>query len=297
MSAMFMWMVRGDYKAMPERKYDDDDDGLFKSESDHDTTVESESDQESSFDSESTSSSFSEIYHDTSFLAGVKYLWSSDFCSLVLLKGIYGLVWGATDILTVVLSETPMDTGIGSDVKLGIMFAFVGVGALLGPLMTQPFLDVERPTTLQWSCVLAFAATAIGNVGWCSQSASFWILGIFAMIRQAGASVIWINSSLMLQKFTSTAMMGRVLAMDEAIALAAEALSAYVCGLAMDRYGLSFYQVSLGLVIISIGSTVFWFWYHSSGRGAKKYEEEQQCDHEVDGGSMELGLGHWKVEE
>lgn len=233
-------MVRGDYKAAPKKKYGTD----FRSDSDH--------------------------HHGTSYIAGVKYLFSSYFAALVFLKGFSGMAYGACDILNVVLAEQ-VGGGIGVNIKLGVMFAFVGIGCLIGPLLAEPFVDAGRPATLQLSCALSFAGSTIGYLGWCWQGASFWVLCGFAVIRSAGSSIIWINSSILLQKFSSTEMMGRVMSMEWAIALSGEALSAYFCGFLIDHYGFTFYQVSFGLTIISFVSTIFWFTYHFAGRGACKY--------------------------
>lgn len=247
LSSVLIWMVRGDYRAAPEEK--------------RNAEIQLTSD------------------HGTSYIEGVKYLFSSYFAALIFLKGFGGLAYGACDILNVVLSEQSNGTvadDLSSDLKLGAMFAFVGMGCLIGPLVTEPFVDAERPATLQLSCVLSFAAATIGYVGWSWKSTSFWFLCGFAMIRAAGASIIWINSSILLQKFAAAEMMGRVMSMDYAIALSTEALSAYLCGYLMDRYGLSFHQVAFGLTIISLVSTIFWSVYHFSGRGAMKYMVARQ---------------------
>lgn len=247
-SSLLIWMVHGDYRAVPEDKND----------------AEAQDDESD---------------HGTSYIEGVQYLFSSYFASLIFLKGFGGLAYGACDILNVVISEQNDGTiadGLTSDLKLGVMFAFVGTGCLIGPLISDPLVDAERPATLQFSCVLSFAAATIGYLGWSWLSPSFWYLCGFAMIRAAGSSIVWINSSILLQKFATTEMMGRVMAMDYAIALSAEAISAYLCGYLMDHYRFSFHQITLGLTTISLMSTSFWFGYHYSGRGALKYTDVKQ---------------------
>lgn len=220
---------------------------------------------------DSDSTEHSVIKTLTSIKEGGQYLQSSFFASLVFLKGSSALAYGACDVLNVVLSEEGDE--IGKDKKLGILFSLVGTGCLLGPLLTEPFINVERPSTLQLSCVLSFGVSTIGYLGW-SFDLSFWLICIFALIRSAGSSIIWINSTLLLQKFASPNMMGRVLATDFAIALLAEALSAYYCGVLLDKHGLSAYQVSFILAIFSLVLTIAWTVYHSSGHGALKYRKD-----------------------
>ncbi|CAJ1903089.1 unnamed protein product [Cylindrotheca closterium] len=256
LSALFMWMVRGEYRAVPVR-------GEYKTNPKKKAGAIVHPVQP-------------DLVHSASYVDGVKYLFSSYFAALIFVKGIGELASGACDVLNVVVSEQDDDTGglssgFSSNFKLGVLFFFVGTGCMIGPLVSQPFVDAERPSTLQLSCALSFAIATIGYVGWCWGPPSFWVLCFFALLRSAGSSVTWINSSILLQKFASTEMMGRVMSMDYAVALAGEALSAYLCGFLMDRYGLSFHEVVFGLTMISLISTAFWFIYHFSGRGAVKY--------------------------
>jgi hypothetical protein len=236
-SAFLLWMVRGEYNVSDPEKQTESPWIQFKS-----MTVE-----------------------------GVQYLSSSFFGALVLLKAMAALAYGACDVLNVVLSELG-DTG-DRNRKVGILFSVVGIGCLLGPLIAEPYVDVERPTTVQLSCVIAFGISALGYFGWIIES-PFWCLSLVALFRSAGSSIIWINSTLLLQKFSAPKMLGRVLAADYALALLAEALSAYLCGFLIDQAGLSAYQVSFVLAALTTLLTVIWSWYHISGHGAGKYKSE-----------------------
>jgi hypothetical protein len=211
---------------------------------------------------------------------GAHYLSSSFFASIIFFKASGALAWGACDILNVVLSEE--GDAKDSNQKVGILFCLAGIGCLLGPLLTEPFVDVAKPSSLQLSCVLSFAVSAIGYLGW-SFPSHFLVISLFALIRSAGSSIIWINSTLLLQKFTSPEMMGRVLATDYALALLAEALSAVYCGVLID-HGLSAYRVSFLLAILGLFFTLGWSVYHISGHGAKKFRhtdsDELSSEHE-----------------
>ena len=206
---------------------------------------------------------------------GATYLWTSYFGPIALLKGTLALAYGSADILFVAFSEEDM-TGddpdhSNSNAKLGVLFSLMGVGCLLGPLITEPLIDLERPTTVQLSCVIGFVLSFIGYSGWSWENAPFWVICIFALIRSAGSSTTWINSTLLLQKFSDEHILGRVLAIDYALALLGEALAAYICGIFMDRLYLDAHQVSFILAIFSVMLVLIWGWYHLSGRGAGKY--------------------------
>ena len=219
---------------------------------------------------------------------GVRYLQGSYFGPLIFLKGTAALGFGACDILNVAFSEQnsysvkhgadrDRDSEefdlVSSNRKLGILFSLVGIGCLVGPLIAEPWVHVERPITLQISCIISFGLSALGYFGWASIP-YFWSTAIFAVIRAAGSSNIWIHSTLMLQKFSAPHMLGRVLAADYAVALVGEASAALLCGTFMDHHtDWTPYQVSWVLALMTSAISIGWLIYHLSGRGAGQYHE------------------------
>ena len=197
------------------------------------------------------------------------------------MKATAAMAYGATDVLNVAISEkegTATEWG-GSNGKLGILFAVVGIGSIVGPAMAEPFIDAKFPMAIQLSCVLAFAVLTIGYFGW-SFETPFWSICLFSLVQAAGSTVIWINSTLLLQQFSSNAMMGRVLATDYAFGLLTEALSAYFSGILMDKKSLSETQVSAILACITLAATFFWTVYHFLGCGAGQFKANEDVDTE-----------------
>lgn len=216
----------------------------------------------------------SRFYHMV--MDATTYLYSSHFAALVLLKGTAALGYGACDVLNVAFSEDDSNSefSLSPNQKMGILFSLVGTGCLLGPIAAEPFVHVEQPKTLQVSCIIAFALSTIGYFGW-AIAPHFGLICIFAVIRAAGSSNVWIHSTLLLQKFSVPQMMGRVLAADYAIALVCEAAAAYICGVFMDHQpAWTPYDVSLVLAILTAGITATWIVYHLAGRGACRYQNE-----------------------
>jgi membrane protein implicated in regulation of membrane protease activity len=76
--------------------------------------------------------------------------------------------------------------------------------------------------------------------------------------------------------------LGRVLAADYALALLMEALAAYICGVLMDHVGLSAYQVSFVLAVLTSILTAFWYWYHRTGYGAGNYRQATDVSQKQD---------------
>lgn len=207
---------------------------------------------------------------------GGQYLYQSYFGALVFLKGTAALGYGACDILNVAFAEqTPageVAAAMESNGRIGILFSLVGVGCLVGPLVAEPWIHVERPITLQTSCLLAFLLSTVGYFGWATIP-YFWSICIFAVIRAAGSSNIWIHSTLLLQKLSAPRMLGRVLATDYAIALVGEALAAYLCGVFMDNHPTwTPYQISMTLAILTTVLTGGWLFYQIAGRGAGRHK-------------------------
>jgi len=110
-------------------------------------------------------------------------------------------------------------------------------------------------------CVLGFfiIATSFGATGILSLNDHFAILGFAQTIRSIGCSMIWVDSSLLIQKFTPPSLLGRINSIDTTGALLGESLSNVGVGLLMDNIGLgpesvSFLLGGLGLLFFALWS-------------------------------------------
>jgi hypothetical protein len=89
-----------------------------------------------------------------------------------------------------------------------------------------------------------------------------------------------ILSTVILQKFTKPGMLGRVVALDYAIAEFSEGATAVLAGVLQDKYGMSPQAVALVMAAIAAFFCVVWLTYHVCGRGAGYYlarEKEKEC--------------------
>ncbi|GMI06461.1 hypothetical protein TrRE_jg11980 [Triparma retinervis] len=113
-------------------------------------------------------------------LGGVRYLKGNgkQWAPLVFFKAYGCILWGSADLCNVVFAD-------GNDFSLGFIFAAVGVGCLMGPVMADKILSRNQgeksgevePRKMVWSCyvavcIVAFAA-AVGNEGLSSFIAAF----------------------------------------------------------------------------------------------------------------------------
>lgn len=204
---------------------------------------------------------------------GISYLMHSFFGPLAFLKGTSSLLCGASDVLNVSFSERgPVD---GRAARLGILFASVGTGCILGPLLSDRFADMTKPRVIQRLCLYGLGILSFGFVmnGFLSH---FWLVCVFSGIRSVGSSLVWINSSLLLQKFSLPQMLGRVTSIEYSAALLGEATSAVAAGIFQDDIGMTAEQVSavlgfFGMVLLSL-----WAYYDYRGGGAAVYEDEDE---------------------
>mmetsp|Transcript_32853 Transcript_32853/g.79865 ORF Transcript_32853/g.79865 Transcript_32853/m.79865 type:complete len:586 (-) Transcript_32853:50-1807(-) len=173
--------------------------------------------------------------------------------AFTLLKGSAAAVYGAADVLNVKYSERGSeDNPQLTSLKLGSLFGSVGLGCIVVesksgfPTMFAWFLTDRRRLRL---------ATRMDKPVLCIHTTCILLAGF---VRSIGSSLIWIDSTLLLQKFSPASMLGRVQSLDYSAALLGEAVSALGGGLAMDNLGLSEEDLSLILLFAAIGPFAIW---------------------------------------
>ena len=199
---------------------------------------------------------------------GVAYLRSQTWGAFVLLKFSAALIYGSADVLNVSFSEQGGDSS--SDVnleesskRLGILFAFVGVGCIVGPILIEPYSHVNDVSSLERACLVSYLLMALGYFGLWQFNHEFLLICIFSAVRAAGSNIVWIYSSLLLQILSRDSMLGRVVAVDYAFATFSEALSALLAGLLQDDANISAANVSLIMALVASSTLVIWIIYFS----------------------------------
>lgn len=86
-------------------------------------------------------------------------------------------------------------------------------------------------------------------------------------MRSNGASGAWTNSSILLQSLSAPEKLGRVLALDYALALMMDAFAALFSGALQDDFQLSPEQTSLTMAAIGFALVLPWIVYHGRGGG------------------------------
>lgn len=185
MSALFIWRIKGIYSAT----------SIEQSQEDPDLST---SQQDKNLDKKLQIISMRDAMNMTA--AGFSYLKSEPWGAFVFLKGCAGLIYGAADILNVAFSEKGNGTNNLDDSsgRLGLIFASVGVGCFIGPIVSEQLTDMEKPSSLKSACIVSYALMGIGYLG-LAQIEGFVSVCLFSSVRSAGSNILWIYSSLLLQ--------------------------------------------------------------------------------------------------
>ena len=256
-SALFIWKISGEYNPK---------------ESNEATVAMNENLESSSEDDESwlSLSNFTKMTKE-----GMSYLISQSWGSFVLLKFFAALIYGPADVLNVSFSEQG-ETGSeinldNSSQRLGILFAFVGAGCITGPIIIESCTHMDKILSLERACLISFFLMALGYYGlW--QFDKFILICIFSSVRSSGANIVWVYSSLLLQKLSSSSMMGRVFGLDYALAMFSESASALLAGVLQDDAGMSAAQVSLIMAIVALATLAMWAIYFHRVEALKRTE-------------------------
>ena len=209
----------------------------------------------------------------TMTLEGLNFLKSSPCGAFIFLKTSGAVIYGACDVLNVSFSEADYSrysiANMTAGEKLGILFTSTGAGCIVGPVIADRLTRMDVPASLQKACICGLAIASSGCIGM-SFTLPFPFVCLFTAVRSAGDSINWVDSSLLIQKFSPTDMLGRVTAVELAMAYLSEALAACFCGLLMDQLELSAHDSSF--VLGSIGAFVFGFWlvFHLLRLGANR---------------------------
>ena len=204
----------------------------------------------------------------SAFIEGWKFLLARenrDVAVLVTMKGCGSFSWGAVDVLNVKFSELPSMQIEDGATTLGIIFATVGLGCFLGPVVMNIIVS-PKPRQLLWASAASFGFIFAGAVLMATAKHLSMVLAA-SFIRSIGSAGMWIYSTLLLQLRCPNAILGRVSAAEMALYTVAEAASSLYGGAAFDVFGLTLEQTSASLAVAAggvFGGWVVYAWWHNN---------------------------------
>ena len=220
------------------------------------------------------------------------YLFSCGFGVLTLLKATAALVWGAEDIISTAFAEVGTTTESGKSFRIGLTFTLIGAGCFLGPTTANLVTDTWKPNTLLLACIAAMGFQLTSWLGMWQSHDNFGAFLCFTLLRATGSSIIWVNSTLLLQTLSAEHQLGKVLAVEYFTYTLAESLAAWTAGRLEDA-DVSKNEIALVAAGIATGAIVVWSWQVFVARGAGNaftadrewgpVESDDQCERHVKG--------------
>jgi len=197
--------------------------------------------------------------HDGGFgdlAAGFEYVAGRrDLMALLSVKAAWGLTGGSTVLLTLFGQRLfPLGPGKGP-LSISLLTAVSGVGTALGPLIGRRITgsDLRR---MYWAIAAGYLVggaffIALGH-SWSLASA-----GAAMFVCRMGGSLLWVFSTVLLQRTAADRFRGRVFAAEGALFTLTMAASGFAVGAAVD-HGASAFTVATALGAISLTAGVAW---------------------------------------
>jgi hypothetical protein len=176
--------------------------------------------------------------------------------ALLLVKPAWGLGGGILTLLAV-FGERIFPVGKSAATGIGVLFAARGIGTAVGPIVARRIAGEGRKS-LQVSIGIAFL---IGGAFYMAfgASTSFIFALIVLGIAHTGGSILWVFSTVLLQRNVEDSFRGRVFAAELALLTLTMAASNYLTGELLDRFNISPRWVTIGIGSFFLIPGIAWF--------------------------------------
>jgi len=184
------------------------------------------------------------------YVDGLRYLaHHRDILVIVLQKAALTLlVVGAFEVLQVGIARDVFPIGEGGGISLGFIYAVVGIGSGLGPILARAVTS-DRERRLRMAILLSYILMAVGlTVVATLQSFGAVLVGI--LIRAMGGGTLWVFSTQLLLQLVPENVRGRVFSTEYALLTLSMATSAGIAGWSLDQTALGI----SGLVTVMSGA-------------------------------------------
>ncbi len=172
------------------------------------------------------------------YFDGLRYLWRhKDNLAISLHKAAFGLtVAGIFSVVQVALAERVFVIGEGGGTGLGLLYATMGVGTGIGPIIARRFTG-DRDRSLRVAITLSYGVAALG-LAMMATLANFGILLLGATLRGVGGGIGWVFATQLLLQLVPDQVRGRVFATEFALFTLASAIGSAAGGWLLDSTGL-----------------------------------------------------------
>jgi MFS family permease len=190
-------------------------------------------------------------------IEGIQYVKRrSRVLALLLVKPAWGFGGGILTLLAV-FGEKIFPVGKSAATGIGVLFAARGIGTAVGPIVARR-ISGEGKGRMQASIGIAFLIGGVFYIAF-GISTSFILALIVLGLAHTGGSILWVFSTVLLQRGVDDNFRGRVFAAELALLTLTMAISNYVTGELLDRFGFSPRSVAVGIGSFFLLPGVVWF--------------------------------------
>ena len=195
---------------------------------------------------------------DTSLTEGLRYLKTQPSTVATLLVKFGGSLGNVDTAMTIFATQIFVmgDDGL---ISIGLLYTAFGIGAVLGPILTNRFSD-GSDASLRWWILIGFLTQALGwlILGW---AGVILVVCIGLALRGTGGSVNWTYSSILLQRSTPDQYRGRVFAIDMVFFTIATIFATLLQGWLIDWLGEeNIGVIAIGTAALSLLPLLGWGW-------------------------------------
>ena len=193
----------------------------------------------------------------TDTIEGARYVKSrSRVFAYLMVKPAWGVGGGIMTLLAV-FGERIFPVAGKAATGIGVLFTARGIGTAIGPILARRWAGETRKQ-MQISIGVAFLIGGAFYVAF-GISRNFLLALLFLLIAHTGGSILWVFSTVLLQRAVEDQFRGRVFAAEMALVTLTMAASNYAVGELMDRFGFSPRVVTAGVGAFFLLPGLIWF--------------------------------------
>lgn len=174
----------------------------------------------------------------------------------LMVKPAWGVGGGILTLLAV-FGERVFPVAGKAATGIGVLFTARGIGTAVGPILARRWTGETRKQ-MQNAIGIAFLIGGAFYIAFGVSRSFEWAL-VFLAVAHMGGSILWVFSTVLLQRSVEDQFRGRVFAAEMALVTLTMAASNYVVGELMDRFGLSPRWVTAGVGAFFLLPGAIWF--------------------------------------
>ncbi len=195
---------------------------------------------------------------ERTFREGLRYIRKHPATmAAILIKS--GQSFTSVDTLLIIYGTQIFVLGEQGTTSMAILWAAFGIGAIIGPILTNAFSD-GTVRVLRQLVIFGFMMIVVGWIFW-GFAPSLELLALAVVLRAMGSSINWTYSSIIIQKLVPDEYLGRMFSLDFAGFEFIQAIVVLAIGLLVDRVGIENIQtIVFGLAAVATIPLIIWIW-------------------------------------